>query len=150
MKVTITELEKLTGITFKTLKKRLEDTPVSRTTNKEVYFDSKVALQAIFNNESKETLKLDQERAKLAHIQTKKLELEYQKMQGTLVDANEIIEEFGKRMLAMKAKFLKIPVRLGALFNAFSSASELENEAENLIYEALEEAAEPACKSSIA
>ncbi len=72
-------------------------------------------MRALYEDKRQGGLSLDQERAKLAKIQTKKMKLEYKVLKHELVPAEEFIEEYSKRVVATKNKFLGIPSKLGAL-----------------------------------
>ncbi len=139
--LTIANLESLTGFTFRTIKKRLAKLNPSVVDGPRAYYDSELALQALYEDKNKGGLSLDQERAKLAKVQTKKMELEYKMLKHELVPAEEFIEEYSKRVVATKNKFLGIPSKLGARFRSFGEAADLEEEAEELIHEALREMA---------
>ncbi len=69
------------------------------------------------------------------------MELEYKVLKNELVPADEFIEEYSKRVVATKNKFLGISSKLGARFRSFGEAADLEEEAEELIHEALREMA---------
>ena len=81
MHCNLKQLEDLTGITFKTLKKKLEAADVEpvKTSPKGNFYDSVQALKALYLNQSTEELDLQKERAKLAQAQTKKTILEAKK-----------------------------------------------------------------------
>ena len=147
MELSLSELEQLTGKTYRTIRKRIKRLKPIREEGSKIIYDSAESLELIYHKESDGELSLDQERAKLAHIQTKKLELEYKKLDGTLVDAKEVVEAYSKRILAARAKFLKIPVRLAAIFKAIETPDELQAEAKTLVWEALDEVANVECKS---
>ena len=66
-KMNLNELESLTGKTFRTLKKRLEALEPCEVTTKGNFYDTRLALPLIFENQKPEgELDLSIERAKLA------------------------------------------------------------------------------------
>ena len=81
--LSMADLENVTGITFKPIKKRLEGLePVKIQGVKKIY-DTKEALPLIYQIKDQSTLDLDQERAKLAKAQTQKFAT--QKVQSSTI-----------------------------------------------------------------
>ncbi len=141
--LTITEIEQLTGITFKTIKKKILNLEPCRREGSKIFYHSHQALGAVFSVPQDDKLSLQHERANLAKVQAKKQELEYQILKKSVVNADEVIDEYSKRVVAAKNKFMAIPTKLGARYRAFSNPADLEEEAEQLIHEALKEMAVP-------
>ena len=141
--LSIADFERLTGFTFRTVKRRLGKIDPIYQKGPKVLYDSIPAFKALYATpDGKGKLSLEQERAKLAQVQTKKLELEFRVLKKELVVAEEIIEEFSKRVVAAKTKFLAIPSKLAARFKSYSEPSDLQEVAENLVFEALTEVSE--------
>ena len=141
MELSIAEIEKISGFSYKTIKKRLENLAPIRRKGNSIFYESRDAIPLLFKAESEGRLNLDQERAKLAKAQTEKVELESSKLKGTLVDANELAEAFKKEIIAAKAKLLRIPKTLGAQYPTIESSLHLEDFATDLIHESLAEIA---------
>ncbi len=139
--VTISDLGDHTGFTYRTIKRRLQSLKPLSLQIQGTYENSEDALKVIVSLQQKDELSLADERAKLAKAQNQKIELEYKVMKGELVSAEEFIEEYSKRVVATKNRFLGIPSKLGARFRSFGEAEDLEEEAEELIHEALREMA---------
>lgn len=144
MEITITELEKITCITAKTIRKKLANTQALRIDGLKKYYDSSIALAAIYlNDNGKDKLLLDQERARLAKAQTERVELETRFRKEELVNANELVELYSKKVVAFKNRFLAIPKKIAAQFRSFQTPSQIEDHGEKLVYEALKELSLP-------
>jgi len=115
----LAQLEELTGVTFKTLKKRLKEVePVRKVRNTSLY-RGKDALPAIYQVDSPEAWNLNKERAKLAAAQAKKAErdiaradIELAKLKEKLVDVEIFEAEYSKIITAFKDKVLSIPAKV--------------------------------------
>ena len=106
--LSIADLEKITGITFKPLKKRLDDLEPVRIDGVKKLYDSKEALPLIYQIKDQHTLDLTQERAKLAKVQTQKIELDIKKQMETLVDAENFMKDFQQSMISLREKLLQL------------------------------------------
>jgi len=106
--LSMADLENVTGITFKPIKKRLEGLdPVKIQGVKKIY-DTKEALPLIYQIKDQSTLDLAQERAKLAKAQTQKIEIEVEKSLEKLVDVEAFMEEFQKSFISLKERLLLV------------------------------------------
>jgi len=85
-------------------------------------------------------LDLQTESARLKAAQANKTEMEVAEKEGVLVNAEEISEEMGKMIMECRAKLLTLPKKL-ALAVCPDDVKLAEDEAERLIFEALDELA---------
>jgi len=85
-------------------------------------------------------LDLQTESARLKAAQANKTEMEVAEKEGVLVNAEEVSEAMGKMIMECRAKLLTLPKKL-ALAVCPDDVKAAENEAERLIFEALDELA---------
>ena len=116
--INLQSLEALTGITYKTLKKRLTQNGVKpkKSSSKGSAYDPKVALPALYTNLSNasndNTADLTTEKARLAKAQAEKTRLEAEKLMGTLVDKESWCNEWSSLLVEFKDKILSAPLKL--------------------------------------
>lgn len=115
----LTQLEELTGVTFKTLKKRLKNVEPVRKVRNTLLYESRDAMPAIYQVDSPDAWNLNKERAKLAAAQAKKAErdikradIEIAKLRGQLVNIQEFEAEYSRILTAFKDKVLAIPAKV--------------------------------------
>jgi hypothetical protein len=123
------DLERLTGFTYRTIRKRLSDLPSKKEEGREVLFSSKEALPLLFAVSDSEEWNLSRERAKLAKVQTEKIELEIGRLRGELVDRKEWLDCWGKALVSFKDKITGVGLRMsGEIF---------QSQSEEVVYELL-------------
>ena len=135
-KISLADLEKLTGCTYKTLVKRLKDLSPVEKASKALYYDSREALPLIYQSNNSGTLDLTKEKARLAKVQADKIEFELEKLKGKSVDIEEWGEEWARMISAFKTN-------LRNMANKIAGAVTLCNNREEnyaLIKEAVDEA----------
>ena len=114
--INLQKIEQLTGITFKTIKKRLQDSEVAplRSEGKSLFYDSRVALPALYAQPRAEACDLTAERAKLARAQAEKATVETQKMLGNLVDKEEWCTAWASVFVQLKDRLLSIALKVSS------------------------------------
>ena len=111
-KLTHAELEDLTGLTFKTIKKRLEGIETQKVGQKSLV-DSATALKMLYASKSQNSeLCLEAERAKLARAQTNKIELETQILREQYLDKDELTQMYGKILVEFKDHLRGLPLKI--------------------------------------
>lgn len=130
------------GIDRRTLAKRLEGlTPASqRRVGKrtERYYRMAAVLEHLANPEG-ETLDLTQERAKLARLQSQKIEIELGLLRGEVVRMPIVEQHWQGMVAAMRARLLALPARAAAMVSAPEKLQQTTSTLQDLIHEALEE-----------
>lgn len=134
MKLTINKLHEITGKDRRTIKKRLVDLP----STSEGY-DSVEALPLIYQLNAGERLDIQQELASLNQARRKKLEIETAKLEGNLIDADEVIRHWMDMITNAKTKLLALPQALAHQVLVVDSYGEAEALLKKSIYEALHE-----------
>lgn len=109
---TLSELEKITRVSFKTLKKRLEGLKPVRRQGLEIFYDLKQALPLIFAPKNSDVFDLTRERARLAKVQADKIVIETERLRGSLVDVEAWHEEFSKFFVSLKDSLKNMGLRL--------------------------------------
>ena len=141
--ISLRDIEWLTGVTFKTLKKRLGGLEPARRDGVSIYYNPRDALRHIMNpRDAASKLDLAQERAKLAREQTLKTSLENQKLAGGLVIIGEARQLFAERVARCRSRLLAIPSRVATLLIGLSS-TEIEQNVKTVIEEAMSELSVP-------
>ena len=90
---------------------------------------------------SSEKHNLTDERAKLAHINARKAEIELAKQEGTLVLVEDVNTAWAKVLASVRAKLLSIPSKIAKTCYGLERV-QIQEEAKLLIHEALEELVE--------
>ena len=107
--VSMADLERLTGVTFKPIQKRLADLEPDEMKGSKKLYCSKKALPLVLRvGGSKEALDLSTERAKLARAQTEKIQMDMAKQMEKLVDKEEFMEDFEKSFASLKESLLQL------------------------------------------
>jgi phage terminase Nu1 subunit (DNA packaging protein) len=136
------ELAILTGSTWRTCKKRMEEAgvkPLTREGTADIY-DSAVALAAIYAEPTrKDVLDLSAERARLASAQANKTELEVAELKGEMVRREEITTHWSAMISAMRAKLLSLPSKMANQVATPAKAKEAEAKLREQVHQALEE-----------
>jgi hypothetical protein len=119
MRSSIADLERMTGFTYRTIKKRL----VKQEPQEEgscLYYETPGALAAIYADDDASRLDLAKERALLARMQTRKLELEILKIEGDLVEIDILQDVFDQCLLSFKERMMRIPGSLAPYWSQTS------------------------------
>lgn len=86
-------------------------------------------------------LDLQQERAKLAKEQRKKTRLQNEELEGVLVNAEELKEDWIKYISSCRAKLLSLPTKLAPLVLPLTTTQETQDVIKKGVHEALDELA---------
>ena len=137
--LTISDLERITGHSFRTLKRRLTISPVGKESRKQFYKLSDI-LKCFIGAEQENQNKLDltQERAKLAIEQAANLRLNREITQGKYAEVEVVQKRWEELVLAARAKLLALPSRVAPLVQNLETI-DAELCIKDAIYEALEE-----------
>lgn len=127
MKVSITDLARLTGLSSPTVRKRLQPLdPLELGKQNRIIFDSVKALPLIYNpngddggKDSDARTKADLE-AELIAVRIKKEEIKIAVMEGKLVQADTVNQKWGKIATAFQRQALAFPDRVAQLLETAS------------------------------
>lgn len=113
MKVSYTQLSDLTGMTYRTIKKRLDSANLKPAGQAEGpgganLWESKDALRAIYAPVAGDRLDPGQERALLDREKRKTQEMKNKELKGQLIDAERVSELWARIIVAAKTKILSI------------------------------------------
>jgi hypothetical protein len=133
------DLEVITGKTFKTLKKKLENLDPVRVTPKGNFYDSRQALPLLYEAKHEGDLDLSHERAKLANAQTEKTIIETEKLKERFVLVEEVRREWESKVLVTRAKLLLLPKKIAFDIKGMTDVHDIEERLEEYIHEALTE-----------
>jgi phage terminase Nu1 subunit (DNA packaging protein) len=105
-------------------------------------YDSTLALTMLYGSDDHtncQELDLQQERAKLAEKQRRKLELQIAEMEGRLIPAEDVEQRWSKLAFACRAKLLSIPTRLAPEIVNCKNLAQAQAMLTDLVHEALTE-----------
>ncbi len=144
MQVSYSQLSELTGMAYRTLRRRLDGLePVGTGRGNANLFESTDALAKIYGNPSaNERLNLEQERARLAKEQADKAEMENAKLRKDLLPADEVIPFWASVINNAKTLLLGLPSKIAPLAAELQDPVKIQKEATALVKEALHELAE--------
>lgn len=133
---------KILGINVATLQKWVDLQPSYAEGRKKFYYlPESVAFKEARQENNNAQLDLQAERAKLAHAQTQKVELEVEILKKNLLPRDEVALYWGGMVEAMKARLLAIPTKSAQVAITCTEIHEIEKEVRILVYEALQEIA---------
>lgn len=144
--VSISEVAELTGRTFRTVKRRIEEAgvvPAKRTKKSDLY-DSRAVLALLFTaaSEGGEELDLNAERARLAKEQADKTALENAARRGQMVDALVVVNEWTDQIAAARSRLLATPTKLAPQLVGIQDANVIAVAIRTEMYAALAELSE--------
>lgn len=117
--ISMTELERLTGMAFRTIRRRIGDMKPEVVEGTTHFYSLQKVIPLLIAKEESGTLDLTQERANLAAKQARKTELIIQQMERDLIPTKTLGNYLNKIFTAMRAKclllHLKLPHRLEGL-----------------------------------
>lgn len=138
MQVSKRQLASWTGLDRATITKRLDAAKLAPEKKARSHlYESEAALIAIYQSET-QGLDLTAERARLAHWQGVKAELEAKVRQGELVPVDEVTRTWCDLVGRARAKLLALPSQLAPVVMATTDRREIEEAARVVVYEALE------------
>ena len=140
MLINIKQITELTGVSRITAAKRCIDLEKIKGVGKEVLYESKDALQAVYGQyKNKEARTLEGERTRLASAQAEKTELEVEVIKGNLIPADTVEETVNSMVSAFRARMLSLPTKAAPLVLPLADLTEAESIIRDLVYEALTE-----------
>ena len=139
MKQSITELSALTGMDRRRIRKALADLPADKGKKGALLYESTAALPLLYLAPGDgDTYDLTQERARLAHHQANKADLECEQLRGNLIEIEVMADHVGEEYSNVRAKLLAIPHKAAPLLQGLSTVA-MRSHLEDFIREALEE-----------
>jgi phage terminase Nu1 subunit (DNA packaging protein) len=138
--VTLEGLARITGRTYRTIRDRLSVLePVKRST-RGIFYDSRKALALIYDDGGRdpEGLDLSRERAALARMQRRKLEIEVARLRGKLVPVEQVGRALEFLAVTFRSRLLALPRKLAlqiAPGNPREAESKIETEARAILEE---------------
>lgn len=121
---TLADIEKITGISYKTIVKRLATISPVETTNREIYYDSRSALPLIYGSSGNADNDLKRAKTRLAEMQANKTEIETQKLLEQLVDREDLKKDLANKISAFRDKTLNIAMKISGEVTASNDANE--------------------------
>jgi len=139
MKQSISELSNLTGMDRRRIRKALADLPSTKGSKGALMFKSEDALPLLYILPGDgDTYDLTAERARLAHHQANKADLECQVLSGNLIEVELVSGIIGDEYATVRAKLLAMPSKAAPLLQGLSTTA-TRTQLETFIHEALEE-----------
>ena len=141
--LSMADLERLTGVTYKPIQKRLSDLEPKKIDGLKKMYCSKEALPLVLRVNNQAVIDLSTERAKLARAQTEKIEIDIKKQLAKLVDKDEFMEDFQKSFASLKEGLLQLgdTVAQEIVDTGLKSKDAISNVIEDRIHQYLEEVA---------
>lgn len=139
----INRLVELTGRTNRTIKKRLEGLkPIKE--GRSLLYETTEALPLIydFGKDADAQFDLTEERARLAHHQANKTELEEKVLRGQLLPYETVQNVQSRMIMAFRAKCLSLPTKTAPRLAYLTDLPEIEAEIRSAVYDALSELSE--------
>jgi phage terminase Nu1 subunit (DNA packaging protein) len=144
--VTLSQLETLTGICFRTLKKRLGALAPTRVDGKSIFFDPQVALPVIYEVATAESLTKrmnpEQEKARLSRAQAELRELDLAERRRQLISSETIEHIWSDMVTSARSRLLGLPSKCAPLAFGAESVAVAEDVLKTAIFEALSELSE--------
>lgn len=140
MQKSIRQLTELTGFDRDTVKKRLDRANLAPIkSGRSHMYETRDALPALYCVIDDASLDLNAERARLAHFQANKADLEAQRAQGKLVPVEEVERHWSEMVAASRAKLLSLPQQIAQVAIAGRDIREVEAATRSVLYDALTE-----------
>ena len=128
---------KLFGVSVKTLQ-QWQVKPKKRQ-GRQVFYYLPEVMEFRLAGVKKETLNLEQERARLARVQTEKGEIEVAKLRGTVVDVDSVARLLGKLVVDLRTRLLALPSGGAPLLKRCKTIAQVKEEYERQIHDALQD-----------
>lgn len=140
MQKSIRQLAEETGFDRQTVTNRLRRAKLKPTKSGRAHlYDTREALPAIYCLVDDASLDLTAERARLAHWQSIRAELDAKARQGELVPAKDVEATWCDLVGRARSKLLNLPSQLAPVVMAGRDRREIEETARRIVYEALTE-----------
>jgi phage terminase Nu1 subunit (DNA packaging protein) len=137
--VTLEDLTRLSGRTYRTIRDRIATLEPEVRKAKGSLYDSRKALALIFNDgQDPDGLDLSQERAALAQMQRRKLELEVAKIRGDLVPRELVTKALTFLAITFRSRLVALPRKLAIQLspeNPRAIEAKIESEAHAILAE---------------
>ena len=111
MRQSISELAHLTGMDRRRIRALLCDMPSEKGSKGALMFESVAALPALYLPGDCDSFDLTSERARLAHFQANKAQMEAAQVAGSLIEIEAVADVVGQEYLNVRSKLLAIPSR---------------------------------------
>jgi|GEM_PF-1299055 len=129
-----------TGKTHRTIKKKLECLePIVE--GRSHLYETREALNLLYDAGQRSTLDLSHERARLAKHQADKVELEVRALRREFISIDEVVEEMSNILTVARSTLLGLPYRLTPILTYLDQEKEVHAELEKSIHDALSELA---------
>ena len=139
MKQSISELSNLTGMDRRRIRKALVDLPSDKGKKGALLYESTDALPLLYILPGDgDTYDLTQERARLAHHQANKADLECEVLRANLIEVELVSDIIGGEYATVRAKLLAMPSKAAPLMVGLDTNA-IHGQLQELINEALEE-----------
>ena len=137
----LADLEQITGVTYKTIRKRLDTEGVepAKRDGRTLYYEPRPALEAIYCTGPGA---LDRERTRLAKEQADAQELKNAESRGELVPASQVEAMWVRLFSAARIRLLAVPSKVAPLVVGLEREAEVEAIVREHQTEALQELAE--------
>lgn len=140
MLVSKTQLSDLTGISPRTLTRKLDGVKFKSGPRNSQLYDSRDVLARLYGaSDEDDTPSYDSERTRLTRAQADHEELKVQTLEATLIPADTVEQTWMDMALSMRAKLLGLPTRIAPKVMAATSLRDVEEFARQEIYAALDE-----------
>ncbi|WOJ95783.1 hypothetical protein R0137_11070 [Congregibacter brevis] len=138
MLLSITELNNITGIDRRRIRKVLADQPQEKGPKGAICYQSIDVLPLLYlvDNDKHD---LTEERARLAHHQANLAGFDEEVRKGALLEREDVVKEVTQVHANFRAKLLNIPPKMSTILIALSDVNDIETELNSVICEALEE-----------
>lgn len=136
----VSRLADLTGRAKETVSKAVKAaglTPIVR--GKAHLYESREVIPLLFDALDAEQLDLTKERARLAHHQANRTQLEEDALRGRLVPIEDVERNWSEMIAAARAKLLALPQRIAQIAIAGTTIRDIEQSCRDEIYGALSE-----------
>ncbi len=144
--VTITELESVTGKTYRVIKKRLHNLSTEPGSRSENCYDCRAVIREFAKGDEAANLtyaevQLERQKAerRLAEAKAKKIEFQLDLLEKLLYPAEQVEKLWSKLIENFKAKLTQLPPKVALRLSHLGNQAEIEGISQDLIYEALEE-----------
>lgn len=139
MKLSITEISNLTNFDRRRIRAALCDLPSEKGSKSALLFESTAALRLLYLSPGDaDTFDLTAERARLAHHQANKAELEAAQVAGSLIEIEAVADIVGEEYANARSRLLAIPSRAAPQVIGLSIVA-VKALLDDMIFEALDE-----------
>ena len=138
MRQSISELAHLTGMDRRRIRALLCDMPSEKGSKGALMFESVAALPALYLPGDCDSFDLTSERARLAHFQANKAQMEAAQVAGSLIEIEAVASVVGEEYSNVRSRLLAIPSRAAPQLIGLPIAA-VKALLDDMIFEALDE-----------